>query len=149
MSNIASLVSEAGSPVPSGRGGCHSAKEHGTLFPDSKYKDLTVGEMRIMEKNGNGKEDDACSVATEAALSVMSENCNDGDGKINNALQASRIAIDYLSKQGKIVFVREVQGIKKIDDDLWEVEISSTSDRSFNGKLRVSSEKVEIVEEGE
>lgn len=65
-----------------GKSGYYSAKEHGYMFPESKYKESKSGD-KIMESKGSSKieieleqEDDACSVATQAAMSVISEQCS-------------------------------------------------------------------------
>ncbi len=55
-----------------GREGYYSAKEHGELFEESKYN--KVGERRIMEES-IAEEDEVCSTATMAAMSVISEQC--------------------------------------------------------------------------
>lgn len=60
-----------------GRETYYSFKEHGELFPESKFKESKPGEMKIMERKykEESEEDDRCSTATEAALSVISEQC--------------------------------------------------------------------------
>lgn len=63
-----------------GRETYYSFKEHGELFPESKFKESKIGEMKIMENKEleieSEEEQDACSVATAAALSVISEQCS-------------------------------------------------------------------------
>ena len=64
-----------------GKNGYYSAKEHGYMFPESKYKESKPGD-KIMESKESNKieieldEQDACGVATAAALSVISEQCS-------------------------------------------------------------------------
>ncbi len=87
-----------------------------------------------------GEEDDACSIATRAALEVMSERCG-GEGTVNDALAAAKAAIDHLSSKGKAIFFREIKKIHKTGDN-WEVEIDS---RMFAGTLKISPDgKTEI-----
>ena len=66
-----------------GKDGYYSAREHGEMFPESKYKESKPGEMKVMEKNKKpeiSEEDDMCSTAMSAALSVISEQCG-GDAE--------------------------------------------------------------------
>lgn len=64
-----------------GRESYYSFKEHGEMFPESKYKE-SRGEMKIMEYKDDNKleEEDACSIATRAALEVITERCISSDG---------------------------------------------------------------------
>jgi DNA repair protein RadC len=126
----------------------YSFREHGEMFPESKYKESKPGEMKIMEygdlKTNQEDQDDKCSIATKAALEVMSERCTDGDkGTVNDALSAAKAALDHLSSKGKAIFLKEVLKIHKIDDN-WEVEIES---QKFSGTLKISPDgKIEILE---
>jgi|GEM_PF-2020862 DNA repair protein RadC len=108
-----------------------------------KYMEVHENSEKVMEKDGN-REDDACTVASEAAMSVLSEQCSDGDGKINNPIQAAMVAKQYLAEQGKDVLLWSIKTVNKVDDDNWEVIVDCPK---FKGKLKVTSEKVEIVEE--
>lgn len=65
-----------------GRNGYYSAKEHGELFPESKYKEsgAKIMESKIQSNKieiNLEQEEDACGVAMSAAYSVISEQCAD------------------------------------------------------------------------
>ncbi len=68
-----------------GKDGYYSAKEHGELFPESKFKESKPGEMKIMENTSKNEHkyeedttDDACSTAMQAAMEVITERCSTG-----------------------------------------------------------------------
>jgi len=118
-----------------GRETYYSFKEHGEMFPESKHKESKPG--GIMERKDleiESDEDDACSIATMAALEVMSERCGGEGGTVNDALTAAKTALDHLSSEGKVVFSREIQKIHKTGEG-WEVEIESPK---FTGTLEIS-----------
>jgi hypothetical protein len=123
----------------------YSFREHGEMFPESKYKELKPGETKNMEYGDlktNQEEDDACVIATKAALEVMSERCGD-EGTVNDALSAAKVALDHLSSKGKVVFLKEVQKIHKTGEG-WEVEIGSPK---FTGTLKISPDgRTEVLE---
>jgi len=78
----------------------YSFKEHGEMFPESKYKESKPGE-RIMEKL---EEKDACEVATAAALSVIRERCGaESDEETIEALvRQAELMIEKAEKIDKI-----------------------------------------------
>lgn len=63
-----------------GRDGYYSAREHGEMFPESKYKESKPGEMKIMEGKykEESEDEDACSTAMTAAMEVITERCSNG-----------------------------------------------------------------------
>jgi len=130
-----------------GRDGYYSAREHGEMFPESKYKEAKPesGGMKIMEHKRNEiepEEDDACTTAMTAAMSVIGEQCIGGK-IINNVLQAANAATQYIAdKKGYAVFAREIQRINKVDEDTWEVDIDSPK---FKGRIKISAGEAEIV----
>ncbi len=125
-------------------GNYYSFKEHGEMFPESKFKESISGETKIMEKYVELQEDDACSIATRAALEVMAERCSGEEGSINDALAAAKAALDHLSSKGKAIFFREIKKIHRTGEG-WEVEIDSTM---FAGTLEVAPDgKTKILAE--
>jgi len=135
-----------------GRETYYSFKETGEMFPESKYKESRLGEMRFMDNKDEmyediGKnEEDACSIATRAALEVVSERCGREDGTVNDALGAAKASLDHLSSKGKFVFFRDIQKIHRTGEG-WEVEIDSTM---FAGTLEVAPDgKTKILTGGE
>lgn len=131
-----------------GKNGYYSFKEHGEMFPESKYKESKSGETKIMEYEDlkTNEEEDACSIATRAALEVINERCTDGDGDkgaVNDALSAAKAALDHLASIGKVVFIREIRKIHKTDEN-WEVEIESPK---FSGTLKISPDgRTEVLD---
>jgi len=105
-----------------GRDGYYSAREHGEMFPESKYKESKPGEMKIMEKHTKSEiesdEDDACSVATTAALSVINERCGaEGDEDVIESLERQAIRmIEKADKDSRPGLERQLQYYKDNSD---------------------------------
>ena len=102
--------------------------------------------FKLMDEYNLKREDiteEKSSIATRAALEVMSERCGGEDDTVNDALGAAKAALDHLSSKGKVVFFKEIQKIYRTGEH-WEVEIDSTK---FTGTIEISSEgKAKILE---
>ena len=60
--------------------------------------------------------------------------------EVTNALEAARIAQDYLSREGIVVFKREIKSIHR-DSMTWSVEIDS---EKFTGTIIIKSKTGDV-----
>ncbi len=103
----------------------YSFKEHGELFPESKYKEAKPesGGMKIMEHKHKeleieSDEQDACSVATAAALEVLRERCGaESDEDVIESLERqAMLLIEKAEKGSRPGLERQVQYYKDNND---------------------------------
>jgi len=98
-----------------GRETYYSFKEHGEMFPESKYKEPKSG--GIMESNKEQLEEDACEVATAAAMSVISERCGaEGDEDVIESLERQAMRMIEKARDSRIDLERQLQYYKDNKD---------------------------------
>lgn len=117
----------------------YSAKEHGTLFPDSKYKSgvSEVMERKVIIGEDNQENNEKCSLAMEAALSVLSESCS-GDGSPIGIMEpAPQELLDIRDDD----IMSQSEKIEKVESSSWAQKLSKGLVKSVKPHLKSGTEE--------